>query len=273
MKPHIYFYSIFLSLAAYLLSLFVFSQTNSDLGSFQGSSQEDQAGVLALFLLLFFSMTLFLLMLFKVHRGSWLYRVLFAGGMWMGLMLVFQIVFPFEFSSVLAGIFLLGFFFVPTVWTHDVIVILASAGIGPIFGAHFSPQTAILLLIILSVYDYIAVFVTQHMASLAHELVRHQASFALFVPEGFRDFGAHISQVRPGAGFLILGGGDLIIPMILLTAVASTSMAVALCGVIGLVGSMTINHYALVVLHKPIPALPALTLGLIGGISAGQLFF
>ncbi len=271
MKSKLFFFTALVFLCTYLLGIFATAQMTSVAPVLVRTAQEANWS-LVLFLLLFFSATVFFLLLFYITKKGGVYRVVFTLLVVLGLIKLFELVFPFGFSSVLALIFLVGFFLVPAVWTHDLIVILVSAGLAPVLSSQFSEHTATLLLIILSVYDIIAVFVTRHMMTLAHEMIRHQASFALFIPERIRDFGANIASVVPGAGFLIVGGGDVVLPLIALSTVARTSMTVALYGMAGTLVGLFINHLFLTLSRRPLPALPLLTIGTLAGIQIGYFF-
>lgn len=271
MKPKLFFFTALAFACTYLLGIFASAQMTSVTAGIARTAQEANWSLM-LFLLLFFGATVFFLLLFYITKKGSAYRVVFALLVALGLIKLFELVFPLGFSSVLAIIFLIGFFLVPAVWTHDLIIILVSAGIAPVLSGQFSEHTAILLLGILSVYDVIAVFVTRHMMTLAHEMIRHQASFALFIPERIRDFGANIASVVPGSGFLIVGGGDVVLPLIALCTVARTNITVALYGVAGTLVGLFINHLFLTFSRRPLPALPLLTIGTLAGIQTGRLF-
>lgn len=271
MKFRLYLTTAALSGAAYLLSLYMTSELAGVVGVSSPAMIDQGAKPLLLFLALFASATAFLLLLFRVYRGQFLYRLMFSLVVFLGLLKLFETVFPLEFSAIVAAVFLAGFFIIPTVWTHNAIVILASAGIGPVFALSFSESAAWILLLFLSTYDIIAVFVTKHMITLAHALVRSRATFALFVPERLRDFWAHVSVVRPGAGFLIFGGGDLVIPMLYLSTVARENMGAAVLGAYGCLVGIFCNHLFLVVYRRPVPALPLISLGALIGVAMGKL--
>ncbi len=270
MKLKLFFTTAFLFAVTYLLGLFVTSQTVVSIPLFGGTPYDANLS-LTLFLVFFFAVTLALLLLSRMTKNGSIYRIVFALLIVLGLIKLFELVFPFEFSAILALIFLCGFFLVPTVWVHNLIIVLVSAGIAQVFGLQFTEHTASLLLIILSVYDILAVFVTKHMMTLAHEMIGHQASFAFFIPERLRDFGASVATVLPGSGFLILGGGDIILPLIALCTVARTSMTVALYGLVGTLVGLFVNHLFLTLSRRPLPALPLLTLGTLIGIKIGHL--
>ena len=273
MKLSLYLTTAVLSGAAYLLALFATSELKGLAGASPTMGVEGSTAVLLLFLLFFASATAFLMLLLRLYRGRFFYRLIFSVVVFLGLLKLFETVFPFEFSAVVAAIFLLGFFLIPTVWAHDVIVILASAGIGAVFALQFSEDVAIAALLFLSAYDIVAVVVTKHMITLAHEMIRSQATFALFIPERMRGFGESITAVRPGGGFMIIGGGDIVLPMIYLSTIARENMGAAFAGLCGALLGQFLNHVFLVQLRKPIPALPAIALGAIAGVVVGRGIF
>lgn len=224
------------------------------------------------FLMFFFAATLFLVILFQFHKGRFVYRAIFIATVFLGLFKLFEMIFPSSLSALVAIVFILGLYIIPTVWAHDLIIVLAAAGIGPLFGLQLRWDVAASLLVILSVYDIVAVFVTKHMIPLAHALLKHQASFALLIPEQLNGFRSPLTSVVPGSGFLILGGGDLIIPMIFSTSVFLTNRQLAWWSVCGMFVGFLLNHLFLVLHRKPIPALPLITLGAFFGIAVGIFF-
>ena len=224
------------------------------------------------FFVFFFAATIFFLILLEYRRGKFLFRSLFSIILFVGLSKVFELVFPQALSMIIAVIFIIGLFLLPIVWVHDVVVILAAAGIGPMFGLQFSWQVSAFLLVILSIYDVIAVFVTHHMVVLAKEMIRHQASFALFVPQKWSQAKERLSMVQPGAGYLVIGGGDVVLPMFLTSSTYVLQPSLAWWIVAGLMVGVFFNHCLLVTYRRPLPALPFLTFGAFVGLTFGFLF-
>lgn len=225
------------------------------------------------FLLLFFAITVLFLILLQLYKGKSVYRFLFFGAVFIGLLKVFELVFPLSLAFVVSLFFIVGLIFLPIVWVHNLVVILASAGIGAVFGLQFRWESAYLLLIILSFYDCIAVFVTKHMVGLAHELIKRQASFALIVPERWKDSNVELDRIKPGSGFLILGGGDVILPMIFLTSLYLERPSSAMSAFFGILGGLFANHCLLIRFHHPLPALPLLTFGALLGLIVDFFLF
>ncbi len=223
------------------------------------------------FLIAFFIATLFFLVLHALHKGAIVYRIFFCAAAFVGLLKVFELVFPLPLAIGITLVFLFGFFLVPVVWAHDVIVVVASAGIGSVIGLQFSILSALAVLAILSVYDLIAVFVTKHMVAMSHHLIKSQASFSLMIAERWRDFRLPLTAVQPGSGFLIVGGGDIIIPMFLTTALYLERPFLAYSAIAGMILGMFANHVWLMERRSALPALPFIALGAVLGVAGGFL--
>ncbi|MEW5996190.1 MAG: presenilin family intramembrane aspartyl protease [Candidatus Micrarchaeota archaeon] len=82
--------------------------------------------------------------------------------------------------------------------------VLSSAGAGAVFGFTFSFLASLIFFLLMAVYDYIAVFRTRHMVSMAREIIRHDMSFTVTAKE----------RLPTGAeSRLDLGTGDLALPI------------------------------------------------------------
>lgn len=254
LRLHLFFHTALLFFASQALALVVTDQLRSLVFPTVTAMADGKA--IVYFLFVFFAATLFMLILFQVYKGQFAYRLLFSLAAGVGMLKVFELVFPFSLALVMTGVFLLGLYLVPLVWAHDIIVVVAAAGIGSVFGIQFSIPSAIIVLLLLSVYDFIAVFFTRHMVTLAHEMIRHQASFALIVPERYADFRTALSQIRPGSGFLLLGGGDVVLPMLFSASVYVQDPLLAWWAVAGMLVGVFLNHMWLVERRHPLPALP-----------------
>lgn len=110
----------------------------------------------------------------------------------------------------------------------DVIGILALSYASVTIGFSFSPVAVIAVVVILAVYDFIAVYVTGHMMSLAKAFVGQG------VPIGLMVFGAQpgekldLGQPRGERKWLVLGWGDLGIPAAFVIAIGRVAPAGAL---------------------------------------------
>lgn len=225
-------------------------------------------GTISLFtFLIYFGVgTALVLLLVKLYRGTALYRMLFFLALCSGLVTVFQMVFPLPISLFVAITFCIGLYMLPVIWVHNIAIIIASAGLGAVLGMQITGTVAVWLLVILSVYDVIAVYLTGHMVNMAHAFIARQASFALIIPESWYGLYETMGDVRPNGGFLILGGGDVVLPMILSVALAPTHPSASIGVVIGSLVGLLINHTVLMRWQRPIPALPMIAAGCLLGM-------
>jgi presenilin-like A22 family membrane protease len=161
-------------------------------------------------------------------------------------------------------IFLLIFWWLkkPAVLNQDILMILGMAGVGSALGLSFQPRMVIGLLIIFSIYDFIAVYKTKHMIKMAREMIENRAILALVIPSSIGDFKESLEKVRPGGRFLILGGGDIVFPLLFSSSLVPVSILdsiiVAIFSLIGLFVSFYLFTKQKV--RAPIPALPPIAL-------------
>ncbi|MDE1798060.1 MAG: hypothetical protein KGH63_01485, partial [Candidatus Micrarchaeota archaeon] len=88
--------------------------------------------------------------------------------------------------SLLAGLlFALLKFFIPRL--KNSAAILSSAGVGALFGFSLGFWPALLFILLLSLYDYIAVFRTRHMLQMAQALGTKSLSFTITADAGGRE--------------------------------------------------------------------------------------
>ena len=83
--------------------------------------------------------------------------------------------------------------------------ILATAGAGAAIGFQISFETSLILLVLLSVYDYIAVFKTKHMVALATSASKQEMPFMV----------SSRKKTEKGEIKVELGTGDMVMPIVL----------------------------------------------------------
>ena len=164
-----------------------------------------------------------------------------------------------------AGIFML----VHNVLVHDISIMLGIAGVSSLLGITISPQYAVALLVILSFYDILAVYWTKHMVSLAKGMIESGAIFGFVVPFNTRDFLYHKSHAKDQLGdkFMILGSGDVGLPLILASSLAVVSIGQALFVSLFALGGVFLTHLIFInqTSRKPMAALPPIaTMTIIG---------
>lgn len=139
--------------------------------------------------------------------------------------------------------------------------ILATAGVGVIFGISLSPLPVIIFLLLLSIYDYISVFKTRHMVEMAEFIVKKDLAFTVTSKEVIEGKERRID----------LGTGDLIAPVIFEVSTLSYSPAATVLVFIGALISLVV--FLLLVWKKRIvlPALPPIVFGMLLFFLLGML--
>jgi presenilin-like A22 family membrane protease len=170
----------------------------------------------------------------------------------------------------------------PNLITHNISIFLGVAGVSALLGTALRPWPEIIILLIaLSVYDFIAVFKTKTMVSMFKELLKRGAPLAIIVPESPYQFTANVHKIsraklrEKDRKVLMLGTGDLAFPALFaVSAYATSGLATALAIMAGSVIGLIFNHYLLMVKKfRFIPALPFIAaFSIIGYVLAVLLF-
>lgn len=205
----------------------------------------------------------FLSHLFRFRKNKTLvFKTLFALAIFSGGITVLSAWLPDTISLILITFLLLWWFKKPSIFIQDLLIILGVAGAGSLIGLALSPSMVVLLLILFSIYDFIAVYKTKHMIKMVKEMVESQAILALVVPPDISGFKESIKEVRPGGKFLILGGGDMVFPLLFSVSLVPfgsiKALVVALFSLIGLFFSFF--FFISQKRRQPIPALPPIAL-------------
>ncbi len=224
--------------------------------------------------ILFYVLVATLLVLFFLKKGAGLFlRFLllfsvFVGG-WITLI-------PFLGEYALLFLLLLLFLLIkkPLVVVHNTCIIIAIAGAGAVVGISLTPLIVIVLAAILSVYDVIAVYKTKHMVKMAEGMVKSKSILGIVIPFQIKDLFLDLKKTDVQGRFMILGGGDIMIPLLLCVAFLSQ----------GVVYSLVIFAFSLMGLafsfilfispetKRPIPALPPIVFMLTFGYIILEVF-
>jgi len=141
--------------------------------------------------------------------------------------------------------------------------ITATAGIGVVFGISLGILSVLILLVLLSIYDYIAVFRTKHMVKMADFITKRELAFTItskrMVPE--------IKKERR----IDLGSGDLIGPLMLEVALIPYSIVASFFVFLG--GTIALGVLLALMWRQKIvlPALPPIVFGSILFLAIGFL--
>lgn len=171
----------------------------------------------------------------------------------------------------------------PEWYVVDVIGVLTAAGAAALFGVSLAVLPTLLLLIVLIAYDYIAVYKTKHMLTLAEGVTDLNLPILFVLPTKL-----NYSYIRSKAKIkdrnegeretFIMGLGDAVMPTILAVSANVFIDAPgigfvnfpALGTVIGTLASHAVLMYY-VLKGKPMAGLPFLCTGAIVGFAAGYL--
>jgi presenilin-like A22 family membrane protease len=207
--------------------------------------------------LLVFAFTLFVVVLFMAFFKK--KRLFYKGFLILIIFLGTQTV----FASFLGGVYpyiaalalLASLFILRSLFMQNLAISLAIAGLGGVIGWSFTPFTAIVLLAVFSVYDIIAVYKTKHMVKMAEGMIESGAIFGLVI------------VTKKPKDFMILGSGDILLPLILSATIAISSIP----GALFVSGFAALGLFATHLLfsnqkrRKPMAALPPIaTLSIIG---------
>jgi len=189
-------------------------------------------------------------------------------------------VFNITYVSIMLGvstILVLTWLVYPEWWVVTSIAIIIAISAAAFFGSSFSPLSIIILLIGLSIYDYVAVIRTKFMLKFAQKVMSVQLPAAIALPytkdSSLIKDGVNFGEVkeRSDRGFMILGTGDLIFPTVLaVSAAVYSSMAHGIIvGIFIIIAYMIMMYTMYYSKYAPkiqaLPGLPFLCTGAIIG--------
>jgi len=144
----------------------------------------------------------------------------------------------------------------------NISALLLAVGITSMFGISLEPLPVMVLLIVLAIYDYIAVYKTGHMVNLANSVVKMRLPLLFIIP----------SKPKP----MLLGVGDVVIPNLLVVSAqafmnAPTIGFIKIPALTALIGGL-IGMLMLITLtgRGPHAGLPFLNGGVISGFMIGS---
>lgn len=213
--------------------------------------------VLAIFIAVFFVFAV------KFKRaGSVFYKVFLSLIIFSGSQAVLGALFMPLVATALAIALVVIFWFHQSILMQNLAMILTIAGIGAAIGISLLPITVVYVLVAFSFYDIISVYKTGHMIKMAQAMIESRAIFGFVIPEPGKSVRHKISGVAPGQGFMILGSGDVVFPLLLSASLIRSSLSqaviVAIFSVLGLLLMHLIfsNQQA----RRPMAALPPIAL-------------
>jgi presenilin-like A22 family membrane protease len=219
------------------------------------------------FLFAFALVTFLLLVLLRKIKNRLPFEIFFTFAIFAGIWFLSDIWFSAGIGILVAlGIMIVKFIY-RRIWWQNLVMVLGVAGIVVSVGLSIPWLTALILMVLLSFYDIIAVYYTKHMVEMFQGLINRGVIFALILPTRVRHLIRPIKEVRPGDDFMLLGTGDLAMPGIMVASLMRVSMTQAV-----FVGAGAIVGFILMQIiffsqkrKKPMPALPPIAVMTIVG--------
>ena len=226
--------------------------------------------------LAFFSIFTLIALKFK-RLGAISFRFFLLLVVFSGTQIITGTVLPSPWDLGLALVVAAIFMTVHNVLVHDISIMLGIAGVSSILGITISPFIAVILLVILSFYDILAVYWTKHMVYLARGMIESGAIFGFIIPFEWKDMFYHKIEARQKIGekFMILGSGDIGLPLVLASSIAVVSVGQALVTALFSLAGLFLTHIIFINQEgrKPMAALPPIaTLTIIGYLVASLIF-
>jgi len=196
-----------------------------------------------------------------------LLRVLFAMLFSWGIFIIFIFWVPPIAAIPIAVAVGFAWFFLLRVWLHNLVLMLAIVSLGAVFGRLITPWTAIILVLALAVYDFLAVRFG-YMIWITKKLSESSILPAFIIPRYLSgwisslkqsDFNKLVEGKSFERDYSILGGGDVGFPLLLVSSVyfgygLTEAILIAGFSLIGLVCAYWIQ--AVFLKGRPMPALP-----------------
>ncbi|MEM2963392.1 MAG: presenilin family intramembrane aspartyl protease [Candidatus Anstonellales archaeon] len=170
-----------------------------------------------------------LFVVLKVYKGIILFNIINFLVVFLGSNVVFLVMFnhfdiPFNLSilySILVSLLLAGLNILRSE-INNFAAIISSSGVGALFGFSIGFYPAIVLVVLLAIYDYWAVFKTKHMIKFATEFGKRKLPFFVSSKETRRikeklesSKGVVEVEKEVEGGSISLGTGDIAIPVML----------------------------------------------------------
>ncbi len=206
------------------------------------------------------SLTLVFLKFFKGKGGKLFFQIFLFLAIFIGAQTIFSLILPPLLATIFAFLLVILRIVKPRLWTHNLSLGLGIAGISATLGIIISWQTLAIILAVLSVYDIIAVYKTKHMVKMAKASIVKGAPLALVIPENFSFWNSDVSglNLKGKRQFLILGTGDLALPIAFAVSVISEGLFASLIVIGAALAGLFLLHLLFSKQKKPqpMPALP-----------------
>jgi len=279
-------WSVLALAASLVLALYVAAREKAFLVANQDVMPHVSTGSLGPVALYFFGVVVVMAIVLFFIPLRWLkyvFKILFTLMFAWGVLVVTDLSSPSAVAYATAAIAGLAWLFLARIWLHNILLLIALSAAGAIFGFIFAPWAFMIFMLIIAVYDLLAVRFG-FMVWMADKLSETTSLPAFIFPRALKDWRLKLSTVHfnelkekesSEREYSILGGGDIGFPLMLTVSVFYISdlagaLVVGVFGLVGLVGAFLIQVWWLK--GKPMPALPPIAFfSLIGFLIATYL--
>jgi presenilin-like A22 family membrane protease len=266
-----FFWSGITMVLALTLTFFVASREKVFIEANQIISPDISLGPVIIYFFAVVAVLALVLFIIPLSKLRLVFRALFALMFAWGVFITTGLTLPSWLSYAVAAIAGLAWLFWARVWLHDLLLLVALAGAGSVFGFLFSPLTFMLFMLVISVYDILAVRFGL-MVWMADKLSESVTLPAFVFPKSLRNWklsldGFSVGELKEQEAsqreYTILGGGDIGFPLMLAASVffangLAGAVVVGAFGLAGLMGAFLMQM--LWFKDKPVPALPPIAL-------------
>jgi len=215
--------------------------------------------------------TAIILVLIRISKNS--IRVLEGFVIFVSSWLTFDILIPVDLWYVSLGFVLAALLVIwkvirPTILNQNIAAVISGAGVGSLIGASLGIIPAMIFMLILSAYDFVAVFITKHMVHMAKALSQRPTSFTIAAPPSLKSmaFSAKSGGSSRKAHVFQLGVGDMVVPLMFAVSVLSGySIVNSVYVIMGSAAALLSLIYYIKKKPMPMPALPFITFGALSG--------
>lgn len=227
---------------------------------------------------LFGTLLIFLLIKLKI---SFLFKYWFLFAIFMTLFVTFGVYIPFKIALILAILLSLWKVFRPNIYIHNITEIFVYTGIAIIFVGFLNIWSALILLLLISLYDAYAVWKSKHMIKLAKFQSNAKIFAGLSIPYSLKSKTRSKKTKKSKktktkkSTSAILGGGDIAFPLLFCSAVMQHLIInLGITKIMSLFYGLLISLFATVALgfllikgkkNKFYPAMPFITAGCLLG--------
>ena len=199
----------------------------------------------------------------RLKQKNLFLRVFEAGFIILGIWALLTVFFPTALLAFVPGV-LLVFFKQYFPGLTNTCAVSSAIGFGLIFALEFGFAVMFFFLIVLAVYDYLAVYVTKHMVKMADMYVDQQLAFLVYAIRRIDE--KTVSSIK-------LGTGDLIFPSAFVGGMAVSGLPFIMVAGAAL-GAVAMLAYLLFRVQQTLhayPAIPYLAFGCFVGMVGGLM--